>query len=202
VNASIAELRRALEERPPTADGHARLGTALLKAGATREAERELRKAIDLDPRCAGAWVNLGGILYSRWEFGASVEANRRAAAAEPTLALAHFNQAIGHLHLGQPDQVVECLGRVIELEPGNGAAYHHLAIALHALGRSVEARLCATYAGELGYRPSPVSAQALASAEAASALADKAEPTSNVPQSKCCTHNTQGEGNGTAQGR
>jgi Flp pilus assembly protein TadD len=202
VSASIAELRRALEERPPTAEAHARLGTALLKAGATREAERELRKAIDLDPRCAGAWVNLGGILYSRWEFGASVEANRRAAAAEPTLALAHFNQAIGHLHLGQPDEVVECLGRVIELEPNNGAAYHHLAIALHALGRAVEARLCATYAGELGYRPSPISAQALERAEAAAARSAGAEPASNVPQSKRRTHNTQGEGNGTAQGR
>jgi len=111
--------------------------------------------------------VNLGGILLSRWEFGAAVEANRRAAAAEPTLAMAHFNQGIGHLHLGEPGPAVECLGRALELEPRSGAAYHHLAIALRALGRGQEARLCAAYAVELGYRPGRASAEALERAAA-----------------------------------
>jgi protein O-GlcNAc transferase len=165
---SLPELRRALANSPPTAEAHLRLGTALLEAGAAREAERELRAAIDLDPKCAGAWVNLGGILFSRWDFGAAVEANRRAAAAAPALALAHFNQGIGHLHLGEPEKVVECLSKVVELEPQNGAAYHHLGIALAALGRALEAQLCAAYAGELGYRPSRESAAALERAAAA----------------------------------
>jgi len=165
---SIAELRRALASSPPTAEAHARLGTALLKAGAAREAERELRAAIELDASCAGAWVNLGGILLSRWEFGAAVDANRRAAAADPTLALAHFNQAIGHLHLGAPEEVVACLSRVIELEPQNGAAFYHLGIASYALGHALQAQLCVAYAGELGYHPSGVSAGALERAAAA----------------------------------
>ncbi len=197
---SIAELRRALAESPPTAEAHLRLGTALLKAGDAHEAERELRAAIDLDPKCAGAWVNLGGILLCRWDYGAAVEANRKAAAADPTLALAEFNQAIGHLHLGEPEKVIERLSRVLELEPQNGAAYYHLGIALYALGRALEARLCVAYAGELGYRPTPVSAEALASASAAA----KADDASTSTQSDASPPTTaQGEErHGTDQGR
>lgn len=153
---------------PSTANPHLARGTALLKAGSAREAEHELRRAVELDPRCAGAWVNLGGIHFSRWEWGAAVEANRRAAAADPALAIAHFNQALGHLQLGDAARAAECLGRTVELEPGNGAAYHHLAIALYALGRAPEARVCAAYAQELGYRPNDVSKEALGRAAAA----------------------------------
>jgi tetratricopeptide (TPR) repeat protein len=123
---------------------------------------------VALDPGCAGAWVNLGGIHFARWEYAAAIEANRRAIEAEPALALAHFNEALGHLQLGEPDRAVECLGRVVALEPGHGAAYHHLAIALHAVGEPLEAELCAAYARELGYRASPVSLEALQRAEAA----------------------------------
>ena len=162
--ASIVNLRQAVQGAP-TAEAHARLGKALLDAGQVREAERELRAAIALDHRCASAWVNLGGILFARWEFGAAAAANRAAAAAEPGLAIAHLNQGICHLHVDEPHQAVDCLTRAIELEPGNGGAYHHLAVALHAVGRPIEGRLCAAYARELGYRPTRESAEALARA-------------------------------------
>jgi Tfp pilus assembly protein PilF len=152
----------ALDPAVATAEERLRLGTALLRAGFTAQAERELRSAVELDPGCARAWVNLGGILFSRWEYGASVEANRRAAEAQPTLAIAHFNEALGHLQLGEPERAAGCLEKAIAAEPENGAAYHHLAIALYALERPMEARLCAAYAEELGYRPNRVSAEAL----------------------------------------
>jgi tetratricopeptide (TPR) repeat protein len=157
-------------EAQPRADEHVRLGTSLLRAGFARQAERELRAAVELDPACAGAWVNLGGILFSRWEYAAAVEANRRAVSADPSLAIAHFNQGLGHLQLGQPGLAVECLSRAVELEPGNGAVYHHLAIALYAAERPLEAEVCAAYAKELGYRPGQVSNEALERAAAAAA--------------------------------
>ena len=124
-------------------------------------------------------------------------EANRRAAEADPTLALASFNMGIGHLHLGEPERAVECLGRAIEIEPASGAAYFHLAIALHALRRTDEARLCAAYAAELGYRAPPASADALRHAEAG-AGASTAGQWEGSPSS-----NAEGDRHvGTAQGR
>lgn len=148
----LLALRHAIESAPHSAEAHLRLGTALLEEGAPRAAERELRAAVELDPRCAGAWVNLGGILFSRWDFAAALEANRRAAEADPTLALAHFNQGLAHLQLGEPEAALDGLHRAIALAPRSGAVYHHLAIALHALERPLEAQVCSAYARELGY--------------------------------------------------
>jgi tetratricopeptide (TPR) repeat protein len=164
----LLALRHALESGPPTALAHLRLGTALLREGAPLEAERELRAAVELDPRCAGAWVNLGGLHFARWEFAEALEANRRAAEADPALALAHTNQGLAHLQLGDPEAALAAFRRALELEPRNGDAYHHLATALRASDRPLEAELCVAYARELGHRPGRQSAEATESAEAA----------------------------------
>jgi len=191
---TIAELRRTVAGSPSAAT-HLRLGTALIKAGAAREAERELRAALELDPRCAGAWVNLGGLLLARWDFAASIEANRCAADLDPTLAIAHFDQAIGHLHLGDAASAVGCLAKVVELEPRHGAAFFHLGASLQALGRAAESRLCVAYAIELGYRPSPAALDALERAAAvAVAQAQSSECTPTTTRKENC--------NGTAHGR
>jgi tetratricopeptide (TPR) repeat protein len=193
----LVALRHTLESQPPTAEAHLRLGTALLEEGALREAEQELRAALALDPGCAGAWVNLGGILFSRWDFAGALEANRRAAEAAPTLPLAHFNQGLARLQLGEPERSLDGFGRAIELDPKNGAAYHHLGVALHALGRPLEAEVCAAYARELDYRPSRVSAEALERAAAGA----RAPSVPSRPQSAPPTA-AEGERHGNAQGR
>jgi protein O-GlcNAc transferase len=191
----LLALRHALESGPPTAEAHLRLGTALLAEGSPHAAERELREAIALDPRCAGAWVNLGGILFSRWDFAGAAEANRRAAEAEPALAVAHFNQGLAHLMSGDAQRSLDGFGRVLELEPRSGAAAFHLGVALHALGRPLEAEVCAAYARELDYRPSRESAAALERARRAQEH-EPSRPTSAAPTA------AGGERHGAAQGR
>ncbi len=192
----ILALRHALESAPPTAEAHLRLGTALLREGSSPAAEREFRAAIALDAGCAGAWVNLGGILFSRWDFAGALEANRRAAEADPKLAMAHFNQGLAHLMAGDAERSLEGFGRAIELEPRSGAAYHHLAVALHALGRSLEAEMCSAYARELDYHPTRESAAAL----------ERAVGGHGFPQSagsnRAVTTAAGGERHGAAQGR
>jgi superkiller protein 3 len=192
----LIALRHAVESAP-SAEAHLRLGTALLEEGSAAAAEQELRAAIALDARCAGAWVNLGGILFSRWDFAGALEANRRAAEADPELPLAHFNLGLAQLMSGAPEPSLEAFGRAIELDPRNGAAYYHLAVALHALGRSLEAEVCVAYARELGYRPSRVSVEALERA----AAAPRTRPDDARPQ-PASPHAAQGEHHGTAQGR
>lgn len=200
--ASIPELRSALA-KAPSASAHARLGTALLKAGNSREAEEQLRAALALDPKFAGAWVNLGGIHLARWDYQAAIEANRKAAEVEPGLALAHFNQAIAYLHLGDAENAVECLSKTVEIDPKHGAAFYHLGIALYALDRPLEAKACVAFSQELGFRPNPASAEALQHAEEdAKARTAPAEPPIIELQPKASPSQPEGENNAAAQGQ
>ncbi len=135
-----------------TALDHFAEGTKLLKIGNARAAERELRAAVAEDERCAAAWVNLGGLLMSRWDFRGSIEANRRAALIDPNLAMAHFNEALGHIQLGDAKAARPCLERAVELQPRHGASWFYLGSVLRALGEQLESQVCIAYAAELGY--------------------------------------------------
>jgi tetratricopeptide (TPR) repeat protein len=148
--------------------------------------------------------VNLGGILLARWEFAASIAANRRAAAADPGLALAHYNEAIGHLHLGESAEAIGCLTKAVELDPKNGSAYYHLGVALQANGQTAESKLCAAYATELGYRPDPASLRELerAHAGASAGLTDEEDEARTSSQPSCTPSTSKEKHNGTAEGR
>ncbi len=183
----------ASDDAQEQACAHLSRGTALIKSGQLTDAEGELRAAVELDPTCAGAWVNLGGILLAKWQFQESVEANRRAVEAQPDLGLAHFNQGLGLLCLGKAKAAVDCLSRAIALDPKNGAAFFHLAPALEELGRTDEAQLCIAYAAELGYSPKPAEQEPLALI-----LARKKKSTFARPS----THAEEENRNGAAQSR
>ena len=40
---------------------------------AGRDPEADLRRAVELDPDYSEAWVNLAGVLLSRWDFEGAV---------------------------------------------------------------------------------------------------------------------------------
>lgn len=151
---SLEEAESRVRENPASAVAHLRLGTELLRRQRVCEAEAELRKAIELDETCAGAWVNLGGILLGRFDFQGCVEANRRAAECRPELVEAHYNMGLGQMYLGRAAEMEQCFRRVVELDSGNGGGHYHLAVALHAQGRTAEAYAVYCRALELGFAP------------------------------------------------
>jgi tetratricopeptide (TPR) repeat protein len=59
-----------------------------------------------------------------------------------------------------QPAQAAVAFQRAIEMDPGRGAAYRHLAEAYLALGRAPEAMAAAKRADELGAPPSRTDAR------------------------------------------
>jgi Flp pilus assembly protein TadD len=158
----IDKLRAEVEAAPDSPVAHMRLGTALLKLGEGREAESELRRALELDESYAEAGVNLGGLLLGRWDFAGCVDANRRAAALRPDLLHAPYNQGLGHLYLGQAREMVECFERVIEIDADHPGGTYHLAVGHLALGRVEEARIGLEKARRLGFSPQPEFLKAL----------------------------------------
>ncbi len=159
VNGDLSPLekaRRKVAENPDSAEARVRLGTMLAKALRLEDAEAELLKAIEIDSGCLSAWINLGGVKLSRFDFQGCVEANGRAVEVDPGCAIAWYNKGLGHLYLGQAAEMEACFRRVVEIEPSNAGGAYHLAVALHALGRTQEAygwyRKCLS----LGYEPQP----------------------------------------------
>jgi cytochrome c-type biogenesis protein CcmH/NrfG len=120
------------------------------------QAVTELEKAVQLDPQCAAAWVNLGGARLTRMDFAGCVEANRRAAVCDPDLTLAAYNEGLAHLYLGQAREMTDCFERVLELEPNHAAGHYYLAVGLLELGRTDEAVVSLQRATALGHSPQP----------------------------------------------
>lgn len=152
----IHELRAAVDKDPDSVNAHLRLGTALAQRNQVAEAEAELRRALEIDPKHAGAWINLGGVRLTALDFAGCVDANEKAIECDPSLALAHFNCGLAYLYLNQPDEMLACFEKVIELEPDNAAGQYHLAVALHAVGRTEEANERLNMATSMGHSPEP----------------------------------------------
>jgi len=158
----VEKYQVAVKAEPDSPVAHMKLGTAWLKAGDGAQAEVALRRAVELDPGYAEAWVNLGGVMLGRWEFEDCVEANGQALKSRPDLLEAHYNKGLGHLYLGQAEEMVECFRRVVELNPDHPGGNYHLAVGLLALKQVAEARMSLAKATELGYSPQPEFLKAL----------------------------------------
>ena len=132
---------RALALDPSLAEAHASLGFVRLYhdwdgAGA----ERELRRAVELNPSYASAHHWLWGYLSSVGrlaEAGEHLDLARRLNPFSPTIAagLAAQSRMLRHLDLS-----IEQCRKAIDLEPGYALSHHYLWIALDRKGRFEEA--------------------------------------------------------------
>ena len=139
--AAVAELRTALAAKPGSAAIANDLGFALGKLGRTREAEANLRKAIELDPKRFYAYANLAELLADspeRFQRAgeiadlvrrglSSVSDNERGKAAV-TLALANFQRSVGKL-----DEARALLGPFLALPETVGQRARELQTAIAA---------------------------------------------------------------------
>ena len=86
----------------------ANLAVAFLQKDRLQEAERELKKALEMNPGMPDAWANLGSVYLRQGQLEASVEASRKSLEIRPDMALAHNNLAAALQELGQTDQARE----------------------------------------------------------------------------------------------
>lgn len=146
------ELRKLLafpKENRDEADGRHRRdeaerwfqeGLRFEQAGSIKEAMQSYEKAIEVDARSAGAWVNLGTIYFNARQFGRAETHYRRALEADPTYALAHFN--IGNLYdeRGDYDRALRHYRQAVELNARYADAHYNLALLHQGRGHVMEA--------------------------------------------------------------
>jgi tetratricopeptide (TPR) repeat protein len=131
-SAAIAErLRNKLE-----ADRWFEQGLHLEQTGAPYEQIIEAyQKAAELDPRSAGARVNLGTVLFNGHAW-ADAEAQYKAAIEiDPGYALPHFN--LGNLYdeRGDPSEALSHYTEAIRIHPGYADCHYNLALLYQSLG-------------------------------------------------------------------
>ena len=111
-------------------------GLALEETDAPiEEAIDAYRRAVDLNPYAAGAWVNLGTIHYRMRMFLEAEQFYQRAIDADPKYPLAHFN--LGNLYdeQGQTDKAESYYASALRLNSRYADAHFNLALLFERKG-------------------------------------------------------------------
>lgn len=88
-------------------------GTELLRKGRHKEAEEQLRIALELDPRSPDAWVNLGVVRRRMGDLKGAEAAYNRALDHDPQLISAYYNLSVLYRLQGDRDEARKILQTV-----------------------------------------------------------------------------------------
>jgi len=138
---AVTMLRAALQHGADGADAHYNLGLALATNGDDDGAERELNRALELNPQQAAAFRALGVTQMHEGKLEQAENNLRRALEVMPSDAEAANNLGTVQLRLKDYDGAVQSLERAIELNPNLIKAHANLAQAYQRSGRATDAQ-------------------------------------------------------------
>lgn len=108
--------------------------------GDIGEAESAYRAAVELNPRAAGAWVNLGTLCFRAGKLDRAEEYYRRALTISPDYALAHFNLANICEETSRLADGANHYEEAIRIHPGYADAHYNLALVQERLKEPMRA--------------------------------------------------------------
>jgi predicted O-linked N-acetylglucosamine transferase (SPINDLY family) len=138
--AAEACYRQALAAQPNLAEGHFRLGDALMGQGKSDEAVAAYRQAISIKPDFAEPHSNLGNALTGQGKLDEAIAAYRQAISIKPTLAEPHCNLGGALAAQGKLDEAVAAYRRAIGIKSDFAGAHSNLALVLIGQGKFDEA--------------------------------------------------------------
>jgi len=131
---AVEHLRKAQAMTRGDPELHHRLATAFLGLDMTANAELELNRTLESDPRHVRALNDLGWLYYNSGRRALALESWRQARSVAPSDPEARsnmakvFNEEAWAMHRAGDEQGAKALWRrVLEVDPGNKAAAHHL---------------------------------------------------------------------------
>ena len=105
------------------------------------KARRAYQRAIELDPRAAGAWVNLGTLYYNLGQLDEAERCYRAVLAFDPRYALAHFNLGNVFDERKQWKEARFHYEEAVRLSPQSPDPHYNLALVYEKLGLHGKAR-------------------------------------------------------------
>ncbi|MBA2666653.1 MAG: tetratricopeptide repeat protein [Trueperaceae bacterium] len=113
--ASVAESRAAVQERPTDPDAWTRLGNALYEAGEAEDAKDAYLEAIAVDYLAGDAHFGLGLVEFGRGDFQAALFAFNEVTRLFPDRFDGHFNRAVTLARLRRPADAAAAFERALE---------------------------------------------------------------------------------------
>ena len=105
------------------------------------KAIRAYQRAIEMDPRAAGAWVNLGTLHYNLGRLDEAERCYRAVLAFDPNYALAHFNLGNVFDERKQWKEARRHYEEAVRLSPKSPDPHYNLALVYEKLGLHGRAR-------------------------------------------------------------
>ena len=151
---ALAVAREAVrQQRPLYYRSHNNLGMMLVYMGRYEEAEKHLRKAIELNPGYAPAFLNLGESFRNRKRYEEALEAYSSALRINPDYPLPYVAMGYLFFKLKRYEEAVSSMKRALSLQPGLPMAprlYSLIGQSLSKMGRYEEAKRYLRRAREL----------------------------------------------------
>ena len=97
--------------------------------GEAAEAAEAYTRSLELNPRAAGAWVNLGTLRYREGDLKEAERLYRRALEVSDEYALAHFNLGNVCEETGRLEEARERYEHALKLNPSYADAHYNLAL-------------------------------------------------------------------------
>lgn len=140
LNGAVKLYTAAVSSDPSLFQAYYQRATALLALGREGEAEADLKKATELEPKFARAHRALGQMWLDRGQTEAAARELSQAVELEPKLTGVRIYYASALLKLGKPEPAIENLRIAIELHEATPLAYALLGVAEERLGKKTEA--------------------------------------------------------------
>ena len=145
--------RKALEIDPELAEAHAALGYLNLFYHWNRaEGERELLKALELQPSYSTAYLNYGLSLLSEARFDESLVQLRKAQELEPTSAVISWQIEWALFLAGRYEETITQCQHTLSLEPNMPGSYSDMGLSYLYLGQKDKALPALKRATEIDY--------------------------------------------------
>lgn len=144
---------KALSIDPTLGETHASLGLVNSALWNRSEAEKNYRRAIELDPNYATAYQWYSVLLKEHRKYDEALKMVLRARELDPLSSVIGVNLALMYQQLDRHEESIDICKKVIELDPNYAGAHFHMGMSYLKLGRTDEAIATIEKAAELSGR-------------------------------------------------
>lgn len=129
--AAIADIEHALSIDENSFNGHTMLADIAMRRGKSEfpKAIEHIDKAVKLQPRYAGLYVNRAYLKYSTDDWFGAMADYDYALELEPMNRMALFNRGLLEMEVNANDRALEDFNKVLELDPNDVRARYNRAI-------------------------------------------------------------------------